>query len=378
MKISESSSGLLLFAAAALAIVLENSKTYLGYIYSFFAVVFINSDLHLIINEGFMSFFFLLVGLEIKREILRGKLKDPKVVILPLIGAIGGIILPGLIYFSLNFSSFPNGWAIPVATDIAFTLAVISLLGQRIPYSLKIFLMTLAIIDDIGAILIIAFFYSSVISVNFLKLAGIMLLILLTLNIARVKKISVYMIVGLILWICLWRAGIQPTLAGIVLACFIPLKKGMGELESPLERCERKLLPWVSLFILPLFAFANSAFQLTAIDLHHLDNYIVHGIILGLVLGKQFGIFGSCWLAVKWGLAKLPEDINWALFYGMSILCGVGFTMSLFIGTLAFQDQTGYYLNLVRFSVIVGSVISGVLGVGVMVFSGRGKARGNI
>jgi NhaA family Na+:H+ antiporter len=374
--------GLLLTISCLLAFMLANSS--FGAFYDAllqspliiqFRFLKLEKPLILCINDGLMTLFFLLVGLEIKREILKGRLSDPAVVIMPVISAACGVAVPALIYLAFNHTDpiATRGWGIPVATDIAFSLAVISLLGTRIPVGLKVFLTALAIIDDIGAIVIIAFFYTSDLSLLSLAWAGSMTLILIFLNRLGVKKLAPYMLIGFILWLSVLRSGVHATLSGILLSLVIPLE-GEND-QSPLIRLEQALLPWVNWFILPVFAFANSGFHLSGLTW----NLVVHpttlGIVLGLVIGKQTGIFSSCYFLVKLGIGKLPEGVNWIHLYGMSLLCGIGFTMSLFIGSLAFEHQTADWAIVVRFGVLSGSIISACLGLAVLaLFSPKNSA----
>ena len=362
--IQESSGGLLLLSAALFAIILANSpwRSFYDNLLNT-PITILQQPLLLWINDGLMTIFFLLVGLEIKREFLIGKLQDPRVAMLPIVGALGGVIVPGLIYVGLNYSnpSALHGWGIPVATDIAFSLAVLSLLGSRIPVSLKIFLTALAIIDDIAAVIIIALFYTDHLSSLAFAIAALIILLLILMNQFGIITIFAYLFVGFFLWLAVLKSGIHATLSGIVLAFTIPLHS--------LERLEKNLVPWVALFVLPIFAFANSGFSLSGINRDILFHTATLGIILGLVIGKQVGIFSSCYVLVKSGCAKLPEAVTWRLFYGMSILCGIGFTMSLFIGSLAFHEQPAIYSLIVRFSVIIGSTVSALIGVTVLLFS---------
>ena len=316
------------------------------------------------INDGLMAVFFFLVGLELKRELLEGELSDKRNIVLPGIGAIGGMAIPALIYLFLNADSptAAQGWAIPAATDIAFALGVLSLLGSRVPVSIKIFLTSLAIFDDIGAILIIAFFYTSKISLTALIVAGICLPILLFLNRQNVTHKSPYMLIGLVMWVALLKSGVHATLTGVVLAMFIPLRSREIPTESPLRSLEEDLHSVVGLIILPIFAFANAGINFSGIGVEQLTHDVPTGIALGLFAGKQIGIFGFCALAVYFGLAKLPRGMNYLSLYGTSALCGIGFTMSLFIGSLAFEETGFNQLFDERLGIIIGSLASGVLG----------------
>lgn len=368
---SESFGGILLFSAALLAVILSNSplshwydkllqiKLAVGLGEHLFA-----KPIYLWINDGLMAVFFLLVGLEIKREIFKGALRDPQAVILPAIGALGGLILPAVIYSYINWgdSIALRGWGIPVATDIAFSLGILTLLGTRVPTSVKIFLTTLAILDDIGAILIIAIFYTRQLAYVSLVFAALAILVLIILNNLRVKNLGVYFLVGFILWVSVLQSGVHATLAGIVLAFAIPLDGDGKVRHSPLVRTEQALIPWVYYFVLPLFAFANSGFSFSGMSVGYLFHGVPFGILMGLFLGKQLGIFSSCWVAVHAGIGKLPKRMTWSMLYGVAILCGVGFTMSLFIGSLAFPAKASDYIRYVRLGVLSGSLASGLIG----------------
>ena len=366
--------GLILFLAALLAVVFENSS--LGSLYgsmrNFPVAVqlgdfILSKPLLLWVNDGLMAIFFLLVGLELKREVLEGKLSSRDKLILPVMAALGGIIIPSLIYvfFNLGNSESLVGWAIPAATDIAFALGVLALFGKRVPASLKVFLVALAIIDDIAAILIIAFFYTANIVTVALWASLLFFILLVLLSYFDVRRLSPYLFVGLLLWVSLLKSGVHATLAGVVVAMFIPMK---GEVEDdsdedhcPLHFLEHGLHPWIVFVILPVFAFLNAGVSLQGVTLDTLASPISLGIVGGLVVGKPLGAFLFSYLAVHFGYAKLPENVNYAQLLGVTMLAGIGFTMSLFIGTLAFEDQDS--LSLVRLGVIVGSLISGILGV---------------
>jgi len=367
----ESAGGILLVAMACIAIALANSPL-AGLYESLLAVPLqirigaldIAKPLLLWVNDGLMAIFFFLVGLEIKREVIEGHLSSPSQVVLPGFAAIAGIAVPALIYFSMNEIDpvAIKGWAIPSATDIAFALGVFTLFGSRVPISLKLFLLSVAIFDDMGAILIIALFYSSELSTLSLAVAGAGVAMLFLLNIFSVKSQAAYVLIGVIVWVAVLKSGVHATLAGFVVACFIPLK-GAKQNESPmLTRIEHSLQPWVSFAILPLFAFANAGVSLTGVSVDSVLNPVPLGIAAGLFLGKQAGIFGACWLAIKLGVAKLPTGATWLQLYAVSILCGIGFTMSLFIGSLAFETESASYLVEVKLGVLVGSLCSAVLG----------------
>ncbi len=367
----ESASGILLVFAAVLAMIINNSP--LSSLYGVFLDVplevrvgslKIAKPLLLWINDGLMAIFFLLIGLEVKREIFEGQLSSASRAALPGVAALGGMLVPALIYVSLNWgdSAALNGWAIPAATDIAFSLGILALLGERVPPGLKMFLLAVAIIDDIGAIIIIAVFYSGALSTLSLFLAAVTLGILALLNRLGVTRIAPYVILGIILWVCVLKSGVHATLAGVALAFCIPLKGKSGEKISPARDLENALHPWVAFGIMPLFAFANAGVSLSGITFKSLLSPVPLGIALGLFIGKQVGIFGFSWLAIKLKLAKLPEGVRWSGLYGLSVLCGIGFTMSLFIGSLAFERGGPDLETAVRLGVLTGTLLSGLLG----------------
>jgi len=368
---SESFGGYLLFLAAVLAIILNNSP--LSFLYNILlhtiftiqlGLLKIEKPLLLWVNDGLMTVFFLLVGLELKREILKGALKDIPRLILPIAAAIAGFIVPIVIYIYFNHHNTLalRGWAIPAATDIAFSLAILSLLGSRIPNTLKIFLTALAIIDDILAILIIAIFYTTQLSWASLYIAGLSILSLYVLNNSGVKQLLPYIIIGIILWISVAKSGVHATLSGIVLAFAIPMEDAQKTEYSPLILLEQTLIPWVTYAVLPLFAFANAGFSFKGLSFTSLNHNIPFGIICGLFFGKQLGIFTTCYVLVKTKIAALPKQITWIHMYGMALLCGVGFTMSLFIGSLAFHNFSFEYARMVRLGILTGSALSGLLG----------------
>jgi len=368
---SEPFGGILLFSAAIAAIIMSNSP--LSYLYtslldSHFIVQIANLKLdkpmYLWINDGLMAIFFLLVGLEIKREFLKGSLNSIDSVLLPAVGAFGGLIVPALIYAYFNQGSpiAMRGWGIPVATDIAFTLGILALLGEAIPVAVKVFLTAIAVLDDIYAIGIIAMFYTEDLSEASLIAAIILTLALFTINRLGIKRIAPYLLLGLGLWISVLKSGVHATLAGVVLAFAIPIDDKSPNKEGPLVRMERALIPWVTFLVLPIFAFANAGFSVKGLSIKSLLEPIPLGIAVGLFLGKQLGIFSSCFILIKLGIAKLNEDIGWFDLYAVSILCGVGFTMSLFIGALAFENQGVEYAQLLRVGVLTGSVLSGLAG----------------
>jgi len=331
----------------------------------------ISKPLLLWINDGFMAVFFLLIGLELKREFLEGELSDRRKIILPALGAIGGMVVPAAIYIYINWNSSKGlqGWAIPAATDIAFALGILSLLGSRVPASLKIFLVSLAIFDDIGAIMIIAFFYTGNISILALVVAGICILMLYLLNKSSVDEISSYIFIGIIMWIAFLKSGVHATLTGVILAMFIPMKSHIDQTRSPLKSLEKDLTPAVYLIILPLFAFANTGIDLAGTGKEQIIHSIPLGIAIGLFAGKQIGIFMFCWVGIILQLAELPGKVSWLSLYGVSVLCGIGFTMSLFISSLAFE---GTGLNVMfdeRIGILIGSVASAILGYLVLRYS---------
>ena len=366
----ESASGIILVGAAVLALIVNNSP--LSGIYDLFlntpveiriGALFIGKPLLLWINDGLMAIFFLLIGLEVKREIMDGQLSSLSQVALPGFAAVGGMAIPALIYiiFNMGDSETLSGWAIPAATDIAFALGILALLGSRVPLSLKLFLLTLAIIDDLGAIVIIAIFYSGDLSVTSLVFAGIAIAALAAMNFLGVRRIAAYVVVGVILWICVLKSGVHATLAGVVLAFAIPLRTKEDE-PCPLREMEHSLHPWIAFGIMPIFAFANAGVSLEGMSIGKLFEPIPLGIALGLIVGKQVGVFGFSFAAVKLGFAKLPSELSWPMIYGTSILCGIGFTMSLFISTLAYDSSLGEYAMSARIGILVGSFISAIAG----------------
>jgi NhaA family Na+:H+ antiporter len=311
-----------------------------------------------------MAVFFLLIGLEVKREVLEGQLSSVSQVALPGFAALGGIVMPALIYyFFTHGDAFAlRGWAIPTATDIAFALGILSLAGSRVPVAVKLVLMTLAIMDDLSAIMIIAAFYTSDLSWLSLGIAAVSVAGLALMNLAGVVRQAAYVVVGIILWVSVLKSGVHATLAGVALAFAIPLRAKDGEGESPLRHMEHGLHPWVTFLILPLFAFANAGVSLADVSLTEVLGPVPMGIALGLFLGKQIGIFGFIWLSVQLGLAKLPPDVTWVGIYGMSILGGIGFTMSLFIDSLAFELAPDRFASADRLAVLLASVASAVIG----------------
>lgn len=326
------------------------------------------------INEGLMAVFFLGVGLELKRGYFEGHLARFSQILLPIVAALGGMLMPALIYMAINFDhpAYLKGWATPVATDIAFALGVLALFAKRLPLSLKLFLTTLAIFDDLGAIIIIAIFYSSGLSFFLIFQSAVLVLILYLFNRLTIRSLVPYLLIGVWLWLSLVHSGIHPTISGVLLALMIP----NSEDNSLLNRLETKLRPWIAFVIMPLFALANAGFSLEDVSWQALKSGIVLGIISGLVIGKQVGVFGFSWLCIKSGLAKLPKKSTWSELYGTAILCGIGFTMSLFLGTLSFQNKSPYVTE-VRLGVLLGSLISGCLGASVLLAAVRKKNSGS-
>jgi Na+:H+ antiporter, NhaA family len=371
----EAGGGVVLLIAALVAIVLENSAwawlsdALLDTPVSVRAgALSLDKPLLLWINDGLMAVFFFLVGLELKRELLRGELSSMRQALLPAVAAVGGMLVPALVYVAIT-SSDPaalRGWAIPAATDIAFAVGVLALLGSRVPSSLKIFLLALAIIDDLGAIIIIAVFYTGSLSWLSLGLAAGGLAVLAILNARDVQRLAPYVLVGIFIWVCVLKSGIHATLAGVLVALAIPLSSNAGASAgvSLLERVEEALHPWVKFGVLPAFAFANAGVSFAGMSFASLTQPIPLGIAAGLFLGKQIGIFGAVWLLVKAGLARLPEGATWLHVYGVAMLAGIGFTMSLFIGTLAFPSPA--HAASLRLGVITGSVLSAVAGYAVL------------
>jgi len=367
----ESAGGILLMFTAILAIIFANSP--LASIYDLLlstpvevriGALEIAKPLLLWINDGLMAVFFFLVGLELKRELIEGELADKRNIILPGVGALGGMLAPALIYVYFNYDDpvAINGWAIPAATDIAFALGALTLLGSRVPTSLKIFLTSLAIFDDIGAILIIAFFYTEQMSFSALILVACCIPLLFIMNKRNVISKSAYIFVGIIMWVATLKSGVHATLAGVVLAMFIPMKSNEDPNFSPLADLEHDLHSVVAFLILPVFAFANAGISLQGVGIEQLVHGVPLGIGLGLFLGKQIGIFGLCWLAIKLKFCELPKGMNWMSLYGTAALCGIGFTMSLFIGSLAFEASGVDRVFDERLGIILGSVFSGIFG----------------
>lgn len=370
---SGAAGGLLLMSAAVLALFVANSPLAEGYFAALHASLAGLSLLHWI-NDGLMAVFFLFVGLEIKREFLDGQLSSWSNRALPCVAAAGGVIAPGLIYALINLGhpEALRGWAIPTATDIAFALGVLSLLGSRVPTSLKVFLATLAIVDDLVAVLVIAVFYTAKINLAALVGATIVVLTLIALNRLRIARLAPYLVLGVALWGLVLLSGVHATIAGVALAMTIPLKPSKGapdDVESPLHRLEHALAPWVSFLIVPVFGFANAGVAFGGMSPAILGEPVTLGVALGLVLGKQLGVFFAAALAIRLGLACLPVAASWMQLYGVSLLCGIGFTMSLFIGLLAFP--TPLLQDEVKIGVLVGSLISACAGALVLLMARR-------
>jgi NhaA family Na+:H+ antiporter len=376
----EAAGGFILVFAAIVAMIMANTPLngfYQGFLEIPVSIRFadfeIAKPLILWVNDGLMAIFFFLVGLEIKREILEGNLSSVSQITLPGIAAIAGIAAPALIYvwFNIDDAIAIKGWAIPSATDIAFAIGVFTIFGKNLPLSLKLFLLSVAIFDDIGAIVIIALFYSQDLSTTSLVVALSGMAVLFVFNRFKVRTQGAYILVGVIVWAAVLKSGVHATLAGFALAWFIPLKLKNEDGHAMLPHLEHKLHNWVGFFVLPLFAFANAGVSLGGISIDTMFNPITLGIAAGLFIGKQLGIFGICWLAIKAGLAKLPEGATWAQLYGVSLLCGIGFTMSLFIGTLAFEDQPLQYQTSVKVGVLFGSLISAFVGAFLLAKAGK-------
>jgi len=368
----EASAGLVLMGVALLAMLAANSALAPAY------GAFLDTNLRvgigafeiskpalLWINDGLMAIFFFLIGLEIKREVLEGELSSLDKAALPVLAAIGGMAVPGLVFATLNWSSPETlvGWAVPTATDIAFALGILAVVGSRVPVALKVFLLAIAIIDDLGAIVIIAVFYTSDLSTNALTLSMLGFALAVALNRMGVQRMAPYVIIGVFMWVFVLKSGVHATLAGVLIALTIPLKESDGD-KSLLHRVEHEMHPWVAFLILPVFAFANAGVSLAGLSLADLAQPLTLGIAVGLFLGKQVGVMLATWIGVRSGLARLPDGVSWRHVYGVACLTGVGFTMSLFIGTLAFTD--GETMNAMRLGVMSGSILSGMLGYAVL------------
>ncbi|WP_439213275.1 Na+/H+ antiporter NhaA [Duffyella gerundensis] len=374
---SPAAGGIVLILASAAAIIIANTalrESYEGFLHAYIGGLSVEHW----INDGLMAVFFLLVGLEIKRELIAGALSSWSQRALPGFAAMGGMAVPALIYvwFNADNSATLQGWAIPAATDIAFALGVLALLGSRVPASLKIFLSALAILDDMGAVAIIALFYTNDISLWMLAGVTAMLALLLGLNRAGVTRLLPYLLVGGLLWFFMLKSGVHATVAGILLALFIPLQGNTADSVAPLERLEHSIAPWITFLILPLFGFANAGVALTGMTFDVLAAPVPMGVALGLFFGKQIGVFGLAALAIGLGLAKRPENSSWMQVYGVSVLCGIGFTMSLFIGNLAFAGSPER-VDEVKIGVLAGSVVAALVGMLILRFCGSPARSGN-
>ena len=374
----EAASGLILLIAAIIALVISNSSFSNLYFDTLNQYLFVGINdfglklsIHHWINDLLMAIFFFFVTLEIKREFIQGELSNLKKALLPIIGAIGGMVVPALVYVFINFGNTEtlNGWAIPSATDIAFSLGILSLLGSRVPISLKIFLTALAIIDDLGAILIIAFFYSGDLSISYLSLILISYILLLILNKFGVKKFMPYLIIGAFMWFFTYKSGIHATIAGVLLASTIPHRIKDKDF-SLLIKLEHAISPYVAFMIMPIFAFANAGVSLEGLSLMSLLEPVPLGILLGLFVGKQIGVMLISFIAVKLGVAQMPDKSSWLSLYGVSILTGVGFTMSLFVGNLAFVENI-QYIEGVKIGVLSGSLLSTVFGYFILLYASK-------
>jgi len=372
----EAAGGIVLVISAIAAMTFANSPfggAYIAFLDTPVAIQFgkleIAKPLLLWINDGLMAIFFFLVGLEIKREFLEGELSSVSQIALPGIAAIGGMAIPALIYVMINWGSAENlnGWAIPAATDIAFALGILALVGSRAPLSLKVLLTAIAIFDDLGAIIIIAFFYTDQLSWTALAYGGVAVAGLIAVNLFRVTHIAAYLLLGIALWVCVLKSGVHATLAGVITALAIPLRTEDAEGHSLLRHLEHKLHPWVAYGILPLFAFANAGISFEGVGLYNFVEPVKLGISLGLFVGKQIGVFGLLWFCVYYGIAKMPEGSSWPQLYGVALLTGVGFTMSLFIGSLAFEHTD--FDTPIKIGVFTGSILSGVFGFLVLRFA---------
>jgi NhaA family Na+:H+ antiporter len=374
----EAASGLVLLISAIIALVISNSNFSELYFSTLEQYLFIGINnfglklsVHHWINDLLMAIFFFFVTLEIKREFIQGELSNLKKALLPIIGAVGGMVIPALVYVGINFSNIEtlNGWAIPSATDIAFSLGVLSLLGSRVPISLKIFLTALAIIDDLGAILIIAFFYSGDLNISYLSLILVSYIFLLIFNKYGVKKFLPYLLIGTFMWYFTYKSGIHATIAGVLLASTIPHRIKDKDF-SLLIKLEHAISPYVAFIIMPIFAFANAGVSLEGLSLLSLLQPVPLGILLGLFIGKQVGVMIFSFISVKIGVAQMPDNASWLSLYGVSILTGIGFTMSLFVGNLAFAENI-QYMDGVKIGVLAGSLLSTLFGYFILQFASK-------
>ncbi|NBX65901.1 MAG: Na+/H+ antiporter NhaA [Proteobacteria bacterium] len=379
---SDAAGGVIMLVAAALAMLVANSSLepmYHAYLAQTLTVGFTDPEGHAVVafqkplllwvNDFFMAIFFLFAGLEIKRELFKGALSSLKRAALPIIAAACGMAIPAVVYLFINQAhpEFHHGWAIPAATDIAFAVGVVALASSRVPSSIKVLLLAIAVVDDLGAMLVIALFYNSDIYMPALTVAGVMTAILFVFNRLKITNYGPYFLIAFILWAAMFKAGIHPTIAGVIMAFMIPLNKDVHDRNCPLERLAEMLKPWVVFAILPVFAFANAGVSFAGMGLEALLHPVTLGIGLGLFIGKQIGIFGSVWACVKTGLCHMPTRASWLQVYGMSVLCGIGFTMALFVGGLAFE---GHGMDAyVRMGVMAGSVLSAVVGYAILYFA---------
>ena len=367
---NEATGGIVLIVAAILAMLLANIDATQPVYASLLAMpvefrfgdLHINKNMLLWINDALMVVFFLAIGLEVKRELIAGSLASRDKAVFPLIAALGGMLVPALIFLLFNGADeiTRNGWAVPTATDIAFALGVLALLGSRVPPALKIFLMALAIIDDLGAIVIIALFYTHGLSLLSLSVAAGAIIVLALLNLFNVRRTSLYIVVGVVLWVAVLKSGVHATLAGVVIGFFVPLAEKEG--KSPARALEHGLHPWVTWLILPLFAFANAGVALDGVSVNALFSLLPLGIILGLFIGKPLGITLFCWLSVRLGVAKLPQGASLSSIAAVGVLCGIGFTMSIFIASLAYGDLSAELMVLAKLAILIGSLLSAVVG----------------
>ena len=383
----ESAGGLVLMTTTVLALAVANSPLAIHYkalldlpLEVRIGTFGIAKPLLLWVNDGLMAVFFFLVGMELKREVVEGHLSSPRQASLPAFAALGGMLAPAALYAAFNWgdSIALKGWAIPTATDIAFALGVLSLLGKRVPTALKAFLLSVAIFDDLGAIVVIALFYTAKLSVLSLVVAAVLVLGLASLNRLGVKRSAAYFLLGVPLWVAVLKSGVHATLAGVVLAMFIPLRVSQDSPSTPapkslLRHLEHALHPWVAFGVLPIFAFANAGVSIGGLSLADVLHPVPLGIVTGLFLGKQVGILAMSWLAVRLGIASPPEGVGWRQLYGTALLCGIGFTMSLFIASLAFEQGGAAYLGLERLGILIGSLVSGLLGYVVLKISLSGR-----
>ena len=367
---NDASGGILLIIAAVLAMLMANMGATSGLYHAFLetpvqlrvGALEINKNMLLWINDALMAVFFLLIGLEVKRELMQGSLATRRQAIFPVIAALGGMVVPALVYLAFNAQDpiASSGWAIPAATDIAFALGVLALLGSRVPASLKIFLMALAIIDDLGAIVIIALFYTNDLSLLSLGVAAAAIVVLAALNLSGVRRTGIYILVGMILWTAVLKSGVHATLAGVIVGFFIPLREQDG--KSPAKQLEHVLHPWVAFMILPLFAFANAGVSLQGVTLSGLTSMLPMGIVAGLFIGKPLGIGLFCWLALKLKFASLPQGTTFRQIAAVGVLCGIGFTMSIFISTLAFASYDPQLIVWAKLGILIGSLLAAFTG----------------